>query len=439
MGSSYFITYGGNRVTFPGTPGPVAWEYLDPMVIVDPLSNGYITMEFTTPGGDTITLDSQMSSASARVPVGSTAAWTAHAYSGEASSRNVLTAYSIAGFSGVSASIPVSTSLYQTPELTGYGSGVLTSKVSASAECDTVKFNRCSYGQGNDNWNTKISASSFAGNYDDGYGTAASRGVWIPEGGRLSYMASSITGRTFSFSTSLTALDNYGVNYNHNGIGTTGAVTGYMNEPRGFFLTNGRNKNVYATGTAYQINNTSAKSASVWRAYTIATAFSSNLSTGSALDTYLNTTAGAANVHGFSLRKELGQIKNSAGTWIVISGSNNVLAWKYASAFMTMSGNMSGSYSAVRAKGATANTTATASICGYITASGSYTTKTGTFKAPTASGNTATTTLTVAVSRSDGGGSNQLNVCNMFQSNIAQSTNLFSNCRGAWTASGRVE
>ena len=27
MGSSYFITYGGNRLTFPGTPGPVAWEY----------------------------------------------------------------------------------------------------------------------------------------------------------------------------------------------------------------------------------------------------------------------------------------------------------------------------------------------------------------------------------------------------------------------------
>jgi len=84
MGSSYFITYGGNRLTFPGTPGPVAWENPDPMVVVDPLSNGYITMEFTTPGGDTITLDSQMSSASARVPVGSTASWTAHAYSGEA-------------------------------------------------------------------------------------------------------------------------------------------------------------------------------------------------------------------------------------------------------------------------------------------------------------------------------------------------------------------
>ena len=27
MGSSYYITYGGNRLTFPGATGSVAWEY----------------------------------------------------------------------------------------------------------------------------------------------------------------------------------------------------------------------------------------------------------------------------------------------------------------------------------------------------------------------------------------------------------------------------
>jgi hypothetical protein len=32
MSSSYFVTYGGNRVTFGGTPGPVAWEYVPPPV-----------------------------------------------------------------------------------------------------------------------------------------------------------------------------------------------------------------------------------------------------------------------------------------------------------------------------------------------------------------------------------------------------------------------
>ena len=28
MGSSYYITYGGDRLTFPGTTGSVAWEYV---------------------------------------------------------------------------------------------------------------------------------------------------------------------------------------------------------------------------------------------------------------------------------------------------------------------------------------------------------------------------------------------------------------------------
>lgn len=32
MSSSYFITFGGNRVTYPGVTGPVAWEYVPPPV-----------------------------------------------------------------------------------------------------------------------------------------------------------------------------------------------------------------------------------------------------------------------------------------------------------------------------------------------------------------------------------------------------------------------
>lgn len=32
MGSSYYITYGGNRLTFPGATGSVAWEYVPPPV-----------------------------------------------------------------------------------------------------------------------------------------------------------------------------------------------------------------------------------------------------------------------------------------------------------------------------------------------------------------------------------------------------------------------
>ena len=32
MSSSYFVTYGGDRLTYGGTPGPVAWEYVPPPV-----------------------------------------------------------------------------------------------------------------------------------------------------------------------------------------------------------------------------------------------------------------------------------------------------------------------------------------------------------------------------------------------------------------------
>lgn len=31
MSSSYYVTYGGNRVTFPGSIGSVAWEYAPPV------------------------------------------------------------------------------------------------------------------------------------------------------------------------------------------------------------------------------------------------------------------------------------------------------------------------------------------------------------------------------------------------------------------------
>lgn len=434
MGSSYFITYGGNRVTFPGTPGPVAWEFEHPMVVVDPFSNGYITMEFTTPGGDTITLDSQMSSASARVPVGSTASWTAHAYSGEASSRNVLTAYNIAGFSGVSADIPVSTSLYKTPELTGYGSGVLTSNTFASAECDTVKFNRCSYGQGSDNWNTKISASSFVGNYDDGYDTAGGRIVWIPVGGRLSYMASSISGRTFSFGTSLTTLDDYGVNFNHKGIGTTAAVTGYMNEPRGFFLANGRNKYVYATGYNHVLGAAQGTaSAAAWQPLCIITAFSSNLSTGSSLSTYLTNSANAGLVYGFESSNSLGALKNSAGTWSNPT-SGNTYKWSNRH-FISNSAFFSGTFSAMRTKGPTGSNNATYAFYGRGADNASVSRVSGQFALPTASAKTATKTASGSFSTTTYGEE----AFAIMSNTVAQRSSLCANCVGYYTASGRVQ
>lgn len=48
MGSSYYITYGGNRLTFPGATGSVAWEYVpsytETLLWNGPWNNGSIQL-----------------------------------------------------------------------------------------------------------------------------------------------------------------------------------------------------------------------------------------------------------------------------------------------------------------------------------------------------------------------------------------------------------
>lgn len=437
MGSSYFITYGGNRVTFPGTPGPVAYEHEDTMVL---LNNGidYMKMRFVTPDAQEIIIEdgTGVQSASGYVPVGSTAYWTAYCSDIDPDNKWFVSGLKTEGFGSISADTAVTTAVYENPYHTAYGSAILVAQKSASAQTDVWSAHKATFGEGGANYHVAFSASSFVGDYLSPLGTSL-RTAWIPDGSKVLFSASSMSGVTYSLNPSATALDNFDISWNHQGSGSRMDVTGNMATPIPFRLGSGRPKRVYGTGTAYQLSNTSAKSASVWRAYTVATAISSNLNTGSAAGTYLSTWANATGINGFAFRKELGQMKNSAGTWITISGSDNRYVWKFVTSFTSMSGTMSGSFSAVRAKGGTANTTATASICAYHSASGSYNTKTGTFKAPTASGHTATTALSVSTSVTGIVGA-QANVCNMFQSNIAQSTNLFSNCRGVWTASGVV-
>lgn len=64
MGSSYYITYGGNRLTFPGTTGSVAWE--DALTVYNlsltPVSNGAITAnKLSGYDGDVVTLENTAS------------------------------------------------------------------------------------------------------------------------------------------------------------------------------------------------------------------------------------------------------------------------------------------------------------------------------------------------------------------------------------------
>jgi hypothetical protein len=72
MGSSYYITYGGNRLTFPGTTGSVAWE--SPMEgrnfwVTSDNPNVYVTGTVYDNNGNAITsLTANGNSASANVP-----------------------------------------------------------------------------------------------------------------------------------------------------------------------------------------------------------------------------------------------------------------------------------------------------------------------------------------------------------------------------------
>lgn len=439
MGPSYFVTYGGDRLTFGGTPGSIAWE--EKMVKVN-LSNtdDYLRMRFVdSTGGETaIEVGSgATATASAEVPVGVTAYWTANGSQTGDSARYHVTGLGVSGFDAVSAETAVTTSFYNNPNSMSYGSGVLTATDSASAQALTEPVYKAAWGQGNDNWNTKVSASSWAGEINPAYTTAGGQSMWIPSGAKVAYCASSITGRTYSFNENMTAMPEYGINYVHSSVGTQGTASGLMTGARSFMLANGRNKLVYATGIANPISGTASASSTTWRSYTILTAFSSNLSNGSSNSTYINGSANAGLVNGFSLRKEYGQVKNSAGTWTTLSSTNNTYVWKFITSFMTMSGTMSGQYSGIRTKGPKGNNNTTYIIYGYQTESGSYSLASGTFAAPTASANTATHTHTASANVAIGAGS-QVNVCNMFHCAVPQTTALLANCRGAWTASGRV-
>ena len=435
MGSSYFITYGGNRLTFPGTPGPVAWEFEHTMVVVDPLSNGYITMEFTTPGGDTITLDSQMSSASARVPVGSTASWTAYGYSGNESSHNVLTSLAMQGFSNSSSDIVLGTSLYQYAALTGHGSALLTATGFASTECDTVKFHKMTYGEGSTAYYCTVSASGLLPAFTGSWGTAAGRSMWIPEGSELGYSASSISGITYSIQTATThAFDDTGIAWSHINPGTNMLFTGVVTGAASLRLGSGRQKIAYATGYNRVLGAAQGTaSAAAWQPLCIITAFSSNLCSAGASNSYIAGSANAGLVYGFESSNTLGALKNSAGKWSNPT-SGNTYKWSNRH-FIANSAFFSGTFSGMRTKGPTGSNNATYVFYGRDPDGNSVSRVSGQFALPTASAKTATKTASGSYSTTTLG-----NEAFVIMSNtVAQRSSLCANCVGYWTASGRVQ
>lgn len=440
MGSSYYITYGGNRVTFPGTPGPVAWEFEHPMVVLFPgasLTNDYLKMRFVTPDSQEIILEAgsgTTASASARVPVGSTAYWTGNGYQNNTGIKWHVSALYNTGFSGVSANTAVTTSFYENPNSASNGSAVLTATGSATATVATHRSYLVTFGEGN-SYQASLSASSFAGNYLSPLGTAQ-RTAWIPSGGNIRFSASSISGYTYSIqSITVNSLSATSISWAHTNPGTnmlfTGKVTAAGTQCR---LGNGRQKLVYATGYNRVLWVAAGLvSAASWQPHNIITAFSSNLCSGTSNTELIAGSGNAGKIRGFNSSTTVGSMKNSAGTWST-PASGNTYKWNNRY-FMSNSAHVTATFSAVRSKGPTANNNATYVFYGKNTAGNSVSRLSAQFALPTQSGKTATKTASGNFSTT----TFQDEAYSMLSNTVAQSTALFANAVGYFTASGQVQ
>lgn len=423
--------------------GQIVWpEEQRATVFLDPgrTSNyDYLKMRFVTPNGDEIILEDGLTStasASAMVPVNSTAYWTANGDQTNASARYHVTALGASGFSGMSAYTAVTTGFYEDPNVESYGSAVLTSTGSASAKANTTWASKITYGEGSTNYYSTVSASSWAGEVTGAWGYAGGRYLWIPNGASVGFSGSSNSGKTYNVKSEMTALSGYSITYSHRGQGTRSLVTGYLtSKMTGFRLEGGRNKCVYATGTALYLATASGISAAAWQPKTIITAFSSNLNSGSSIAEYIVGSAGAGLVYGFASSKSYGTMKNSAGTWIGISANNDVYAWGDHHDWVSNSAKMSGHFSAFRRKGGTGNNNATWVLYNRNSSNQSISGKAGQFALPTASSTTPKTTTQTGEFSLTGRSANAA-LC--FSISVAQNANLCCNCSGAWTASGVV-
>lgn len=433
MGSSYYITFGGDRLTFGGEIGALAYDFNNTMVVLSNHAN-YMKMRFVTPDSQEIIIEdgTGVQSASGYVPVGSTAYWTAYGDQTNDSSKWFVSGLDVAGFTDISADTAVTTAVYESPSATAYGSARLAATKSASAKASTWVANRATFGEGGATYQVAFSASSFLGNYLSPLGTAL-RTAWMPEGCKVRFSGSSQYGKTYSLNPLASALDDFGITWSHRDSGSKMDVTGIMNTAITFRLQQGRNKCVYATGYNHVLwAAAGTASAATWQPVNLITAFSSNLCEGSAAGTYITGSANAGKVYGFASSNKMGALCNSAGTWSNPT-SGNTYKWENRY-FISNSAHVSASFSAMRTKGPTANNNATYTFYGRNTAGASVSRLSGTFQVPTASAKTATKTATGNFSTT----TYQEEAFTVLSNGVAKSTALCTNCVGHWTASGQV-
>lgn len=439
---SYYVTYGGDRVTFHGVSGPVSWEYPVVMVIIDPLRTGinrdYFKVSFLTPDGDEIVIqdgDGTAVSASAYVPPNSTAMWTAHGYEGNETAKFIVSSVSHPGFSGWSADTAVTTAICESPYATAYGSAVVTAEKSASLHANTFAMRRATFGEGSTYFGIALSASSFLGDYVSPISTAK-RTAWLPHGSNVRFSASSVDTETYSISSAtVTSMDNFDIVWDHAGNGTNMDATGTQNKAIDYHLSNGRAKRVYASGYNRVIPTTATASAAVWQPYNIITAFSSNLCKNSGSNSFITGSANIGKVNGFSAADYiLGSYRNSAGTWSSLTWAHSAYKWNNRQ-FYSNSAYVSATYSAFRKSGPNGSNNANYGVYGKDSAGNSVLQWSASFAVPTVSGQTATATTSWASSNSIAG--SQVLYC--LHVGVALSTALGCNCVGYWTASGIVK
>lgn len=446
MASSYYITYGGNRLTFPGATGSVAWEYNgETMVLLDPYrtSNGdYLKMRFVTPLGNEIILEDGSAgnvSASAMVPSGSTAYFTANGFQGGDDTRYHVTALANAGFSGVSSESwsNVTTAFYNNPNVETHGSAVLTATGSASAQAITHACYKYAYGEGGAQYYSTVSASGFAPAYTGSWSTAANRGMWIPRGSHFGFSASSISGTTYSINPVVSAntISGMALAFNHRNLGTHSLLTGYADSPRDMRLSDGRQKRISAKGVFVWCTNTAT---TTWEPSPRITAFSSNLDTGTAYGTFIvgsdsaSNSAGLFKMYGFASGNNIGSRRDRAGKWggITTTNSNYYFPWNFTQ--ISNSSYASGLFSSKRVR---YNSTTTAEYMFYGRSGGkSFRIKNGTYKLNAAANSVAKTNQTASKSLSNSGAYSML----CLDSTVALGMSAVCNCSGIWNGSARL-
>lgn len=448
MGSSYYITYGGNRLTFPGVTGSVAWEYNDgTMVMLDPYrtSNGdYLKMRFVTPGGEEIILEDGSAgnvSASAMVPAGSTAYFTANGFQGDAATTTKyhVTALANSGFSGVSSEnwSNVTTAFYGNPNVETHGSAVLTATGSASAQATTHMVYKYSYGEGGPNYYSTVSASGFAPAYTGSWSFASGRAMWIPRGSHFGFSASSRSGITYSISPVVSAntISGMALAFNHRNLGTHSLLTGYADSPRDMYISNCRSKEISANGVFVWCTNTAT---TTWEPSPRITAFSSNLDTGTAYGTFIvgsdsaSNSAGLFKMYGFASGSGIGSRRDRAGSWgsITTTDSNYYFPWNF-----TQISNSSYASAVFSSKRVSYQSTTAAEYMFYGRSGGaSFRIKNGKYNLAAAANSVAKTNQTASKKLSNSGAYSML----CLDSTVALGMSAVCNCSGIWNGSARL-